>query len=277
MTVTTKSNDDLQYIWESAADASFTISEDKEGEPLGRGSMVTLTLKEDAQEFLDESKLKEVVTKYSEFINYPIYLWTSYEEEVEVAIEDEEGDDEEEKADEEEKQEKQGEDGEDEFDFEEEDEAPTTKKVKETRWKWTLLNEQKAIWTRDPSEVEEDEYNKFYQSIAKDTKDPLTYTHFKAEVNSSPQAGRAAPHRVDKIRPTHLLTGDPQMTMSCALCSHVVVAEHGWLVRRERSNSAPSFTSPARLRSTCSITTTRSQPRSRCTSAACSSPTSSRT
>jgi len=181
VTVTTKSNDDLQYIWESAADASFTISEDKEGEPLGRGSMVTLTLKEDAQEFLDESKLKEVVTKYSEFINYPIYLWTSYEEEVEVAIEDEEGDDEEEKADGEEKQEKQGEDGEDEFDFEEEDEAPTTKKVKETRWKWTLLNEQKAIWTRDPSEVEEDEYNKFYQSIAKDTKDPLTYTHFKAE------------------------------------------------------------------------------------------------
>ena len=77
-----------RLVWESAADASFTIAEDKDGEPLGRGSMITLTLKEDAQEFLDESKLKEVVTKYSEFINYPIYLWTSYEEEVEVAIEE---------------------------------------------------------------------------------------------------------------------------------------------------------------------------------------------
>ena len=73
------------------------------------------------------------------------------------------------------------EEGDDEFDFEEEDEEPTTKKVRETRFKWTLLNEQKAIWTRDPSEVEEEDYNKFYQSIAKDTKDPLTYTHFKAE------------------------------------------------------------------------------------------------
>jgi len=145
---------------------------------MGRGTQITLTLKEDAQDFLDESKLKEVVTKYSEFINYPIYLWTSYEEEVEVAIEDEE-EEADEAADEEEEEKKEGE--EDEFDFEEEDEAPTTKKVKETRHKWTLLNEQKAIWTRDPSEVEEEEYNKFYQSIAKDTKDPLTYTHFKAE------------------------------------------------------------------------------------------------
>ena len=141
--------------------------------------MITLTLKEDAQEFLDESKLKEVVTKYSEFINYPIYLWTSYEEEVEVAIEDEE--DGEEEGEEEGEEDEATEDGEDEFDFEEEDEEPTTKKVRETRFKWTLLNEQKAIWTRDPSEVEEEDYNKFYQSIAKDTKDPLTYTHFKAE------------------------------------------------------------------------------------------------
>eukprot|EP01052_Picozoa_sp_SAG31_P009641 SAG31_NODE_511_length_14722_cov_14.770499_7_plen_143_part_00 len=68
VTVTTKHNDDVQWVWESAADASFTIAEDKDGEPLGRGTKITLTLKEDAQEFLDESKLKEVVTKYSEFI-----------------------------------------------------------------------------------------------------------------------------------------------------------------------------------------------------------------
>ena len=84
---------------------------------------------------------------------------------------------------------------EDEFDFEEEDEEPTTKKVKETRYKWTLLNEQKAIWTRDPSEVEEEDYNKFYQSIAKDTKDPLTYTHFKAEVSCSAPRERANAYR----------------------------------------------------------------------------------
>ena len=110
-------NNDSLMIWESAADASFTIAEDKDGEQLGRGTMITLTLKEDAQEFLDESKLKEVVSKYSEFINYPIYLWTSYEEEVEVAIEDEDEEEAEEESAADEKKEEGAED--DEFDFEE--------------------------------------------------------------------------------------------------------------------------------------------------------------
>jgi len=61
VTVHSKHADDKQWIWESSADASFTIAEDKEGDDLGRGSMITMTLKEDAQEFLDEAKLKEVV------------------------------------------------------------------------------------------------------------------------------------------------------------------------------------------------------------------------
>ena len=81
-----------RLIWESAADASFTIAEDKDGEPLGRGTMITLTLKEDAQEFLDESKLKEVVTKYSEFINYPIKLYVSKDVRETVEVDDEEED-----------------------------------------------------------------------------------------------------------------------------------------------------------------------------------------
>ena len=188
VTVTSKSNDDKQWIWESTADASFTVAEDKTGEPLGRGTMITMTLKEDAQEFLDEAKLKEVVKNYSEFINYPMYLWTSYEEEVEVKVQDDDDEPEDKKAEKEdaadEKKDGEKKEGaeEDEFDFEEEDKAPAaTKKVKETRFKWTLINEQKAIWTRDPADVEEEDYNKFYKSIAKDSKDPLTYTHFKAE------------------------------------------------------------------------------------------------
>jgi len=105
VTVHSKHADDKQWIWESSADASFTIAEDKEGDDLGRGSMITMTLKEDAQEFLDEAKLKEVVKNYSEFINYPIYLWTSYEEEVEVKVADDEDD--EEKKDDDKKEEKE--------------------------------------------------------------------------------------------------------------------------------------------------------------------------
>mgnify|MGYP002847070746 FL=1 len=67
----------------------FAISED-EGEPLGRGVEINIYLKEEAQEYLEEDKLKELVEKYSEFINFPIYLWNSEEVEEEVPLSDEE-------------------------------------------------------------------------------------------------------------------------------------------------------------------------------------------
>jgi heat shock protein beta len=44
-------------------------------------------LKDDAVEFTDEDKIRNLVKKYSEFINYPISLYTSRQEEVEVPIE----------------------------------------------------------------------------------------------------------------------------------------------------------------------------------------------
>merc|ERR1711976_340212 len=66
VTVTSKNNDDEgQHVWESAADASFSVVEDPRGNTLGRGSRVTLHLKEDALDYLNEDKLKEVTAKYS--------------------------------------------------------------------------------------------------------------------------------------------------------------------------------------------------------------------
>merc|ERR1712023_489492 len=86
VTVRTKHNDDVQLVWESTADSSFTIKEDPNAEtdPLGRGTRVTLHLKDDCKEFTEADKLKELVKKYSEFINFPIMLKTIKEVEEEV-------------------------------------------------------------------------------------------------------------------------------------------------------------------------------------------------
>jgi len=178
--VASKSPDDeKQWVWESSADSTFSVYEDP-GEELGRGTKITLTLKEDCLEFLEEERLKGLIKRYSEFINFPIYLYTTKEEEEEVPIE--EGDDEEE---EEEEEEEEGEEEEDDSEIEdaeeEEDDAPKTKKVKKTVNDWELVNDAKALWTRNPSDITDEEYKSFYQSLTKDFGEPLTHTHFSAE------------------------------------------------------------------------------------------------
>jgi HSP90 family molecular chaperone len=75
-------------VWSSSADGGFTIAEDVEGPSLGRGTLIRLHLKPEALEYAEESKLRDLVGKYSEFINFPIYL--QVEKEVEVAVEEEE-------------------------------------------------------------------------------------------------------------------------------------------------------------------------------------------
>jgi len=170
--VISKHNDDKQYVWESKADGAFAISEDEWNEPLGRGSEIRLHLRDEAQEYLDESKLKELVKKYSEFINFPISLWATKEVDVEVPADEDESNDEEDKP---ETSEEEGED--------EEEKKPKTKTVKETTQEWELLNDVKAIWLRSPKDVTDEEYTKFYHTLAKDFSEekPLAWSHFSAE------------------------------------------------------------------------------------------------
>merc|ERR1719410_2385219 len=165
--VTTKHNNDKQYIWESDAE-SFTVVEDPRGDTLKRGTTVTLVLKEEAYDFLEQDTVKELIKKYSQFINFNIYLWSAKTETVEVAEEEEPA---------EEKAEADDEDAA----VEEEPEEKATKKVEKTTWDWELVNDAKPIWTRKPNDIEKAEYNEFYKSITKDTNGPLTYTHFVAE------------------------------------------------------------------------------------------------
>ena len=159
-------------MWESKADSSFTVMKDPRGDTLGRGSEITLFLKEDAGEFLDEDRLEELVKRYSEFITFPISLYKSHTETVEI----ESDDDEEDEADDDEEE---GDD-EDEDEYEDEDDdEPATETV--TKWDWVRVNSQQAIWSRESKEVDDSEYQSFYKSLSKDTMDPATWIHFRAE------------------------------------------------------------------------------------------------
>ena len=177
--VTTKNNDDKQYIWESDSE-SYSVVEDPRGDTLKRGTTISLVLKEEAYDFLEQDTVRELVKKYSQFINFNIFLWGSKTETVEEPI-----DDEEEPAEaEEEKPAKEEEDEEGAVEEEKEEEAekkPKTKKVDKTTWDWELCNQSKPIWTRKPADIEDEEYDEFYKSITKDKSGPVARIHFVAE------------------------------------------------------------------------------------------------
>merc|ERR1712007_50554 len=101
--------------------------------------------KEDMSEYLEEKRIKDLVKKHSEFIGFPIKLYTEKTTEKEVT------DDEDEEVDEDEaKKEKK------------------TKKIKEVSHEWEHLNNTKPIWMRKPDDITKDEYAAFYKSISND-------------------------------------------------------------------------------------------------------------
>merc|ERR1719470_742051 len=170
--VTTKHNDDKQYVWESDAN-SYTVVEDPRGPTLKRGTQISLYLKEESYDFLEQDTVRDLIKKYSQFINFNIFLWGSSTQTVEEPIEEDEEP--------EQKEEESDDEGTVEEDKEEEEKKPKTKKVDKTTWDWELCNESKPIWTRKPDEIEQTEYDEFYKSITKDKNGPMTQTHFIAE------------------------------------------------------------------------------------------------
>merc|ERR1719482_671183 len=167
VTVITKSNDDEQYIWESAAGGSFTVMKDEEKAHgvINRGTKLILTLKEDQSEFLEERRLKDLVKKHSEFIGFPIELYVEKSNEKEVT------------------------------DSEKEEKKKKTKKVKEVTHDWEQLNKNKPLWMRKADEVTTEEYASFFKALSNDWEVHLAVKHFSVEGQLEFKALLFAPRR----------------------------------------------------------------------------------
>ena len=119
-------------------------------------------------EYLEERRIKDLVKKHSEFISYPIYLWT--EKTTEKEISDDEDD-----------EPKKEEEGTVEDLDEEKETKSKKKKIKEVSHEWQLINKQKPIWLRKPEEITKEEYAAFYKSLTNDWEEHLAVKHFSVE------------------------------------------------------------------------------------------------
>lgn len=160
--VTTKNNNDDEYVWESSAGGTFTITK-SETPSLNRGTRIMCYLKDDQYDYLEESKIKELVKKHSEFINYPISLLV--EKTIEKEVSDDEDDDE----------------GDEEGKVEEESTKKKTKKVTEISNEWEKINTNQPIWTRNPTDITNEEYGEFYKKQTNDWQEHLSVKHFSVE------------------------------------------------------------------------------------------------
>jgi molecular chaperone HtpG len=145
VTLTTRKAGDKQFgcRWESAGDGSYTI---EECEKETRGTEIVLHLKDEMKEFLDEWRIRSIVKKYSDYVQYPVVMDVTRSE----PVRDQDG--------------KVIEGG---------GNIDTT--TEET------LNSMKAIWTRPKSEITQEEYEEFYKHISHDYDKPLSTIHYSAE------------------------------------------------------------------------------------------------
>merc|ERR1712038_472001 len=116
--VQSKNNDDDAHTWISEAGGSFTITKNEDAD-IKRGTRIILHLKEDMSQYLEEKTVKDLVKKHSEFIGFPIKLYTEKVEEKEVTDDEDEA-----------------------------NKEKKTKKIKEVSHEWDHLNNTKPIWMR---------------------------------------------------------------------------------------------------------------------------------
>jgi molecular chaperone HtpG len=175
--VHSKHNDDEEHTWRSSAGGKFTVAPTppEEKMDIGRGTKIVLKLKEDMKEYLEERRLKDLVKKHSEFVGFPIKLYTEKTTEKEVTDDEAEEEEDDKKGEEE--------DGPKIEDVtEDEDKSKKkTKKIKEVTGDWSTLNGQDPIWMRKPEDVSNEDYGAFYKSLSNDWEDHAAVKHFSVE------------------------------------------------------------------------------------------------
>ncbi|MBY6186706.1 molecular chaperone HtpG [Marinobacter hydrocarbonoclasticus] len=129
---------DAGVEWISAGEGDFTVTNITKAE---RGTEITLHLREEDKEFLDDWRLKQIITKYSDHISIPVEMWEPGTPERE-------------------------EDGE---------------TIAATEGQWGPVNKATALWTLSKSEISDDDYKAFYKHVAHDWDDPLIWAHNKVE------------------------------------------------------------------------------------------------
>lgn len=107
-----------------------------------RGTEITLHLREDEKEFADDWRLRSIITKYSDHISIPVEMWQEGSPE---------------------------------------SEGPDGEKVPATEGQWQVMNKATALWTRNKSEISDEEYQEFYKHISHDFSDPLLWSHNRVE------------------------------------------------------------------------------------------------
>ncbi|KAK1742992.1 heat shock protein 90 family protein [Skeletonema marinoi] len=170
--VVSKNNEDECYTWTSEAGGSFIVTQ-TEDSGLGRGTRIILHLKEDMSEYLEEKRVKDLVKKHSEFIGFPIKLYTEKTTEKEVTDDDDDDDEDENEDDDKPKVE--------EVDEEDAKKEKKTKKIKEVSHEWEHLNNMKPLWMRKADDVTQDEYAAFYKSVSNDWEEHAAVKHFSVE------------------------------------------------------------------------------------------------
>mmetsp|Transcript_127552 Transcript_127552/g.231945 ORF Transcript_127552/g.231945 Transcript_127552/m.231945 type:complete len:812 (+) Transcript_127552:85-2520(+) len=154
VTVVSKSKDGPQLRWESESANKYSIAEDDSEAIEETGTRIILTLKEDAEKYLDDFQLRGMLKKYSEFIPFPLELWaekTEYDQVPDPDAKVEEG------------------------------KPPKTKTVPRTSNVWEKVNVAEPLWMRRSQDVKKEEYTEFYKTAFKQYDEPMSQSHFALE------------------------------------------------------------------------------------------------